>query len=42
MPDYHSWTENPVPHFGNDLKYKTDLEHEREYYEKKLEDLGDD
>lgn len=40
--ELHAWTQNPVPHFGNDLKYKTERDMDREYYEKKLEELEDD
>lgn len=40
--DFHTWTENKVPHFGNDVKYKTEKELEREFYEKQLEELKDD
>lgn len=40
--DFHTWTKNKVPHFGNDESYKTEKELEREFYEKQLEELKDD
>ena len=39
MVSIYSWTSNPVPHFGNDLKYKTKGELEVEYYKDKLAKL---
>lgn len=40
--DYYKWTQNPVPHWGNQLRYKTDKEHEVEYLRKRVEELEND
>lgn len=40
--DTHSWTLNPVPHFGNQVQYKTEKQREREFYQERMEELEDD
>lgn len=34
MSDKHSWTQNPVPHFGNKVEYILPKNPEREEYER--------
>lgn len=40
--ELYAWTQNPVPHFGNKLEYKSERDKDREYYEEKLKELEDD
>lgn len=39
MVEYYNWTENPVPHFGNFVKYPTEDQKRIAELEKELNEI---